>query len=81
MIRLLQNFLQRSAISQNGQDVSPKGAAMAAKARLMLYAASPLYNGCDLYKGQMKNLYGDFLFHKVPILKNGKKPLKLPKTL
>lgn len=58
-----------------------KGAAMAAKARLMLYAASPLYNGCDLYKGQMKNLYGDFFFHKVPILKNGKKPLKLPKTL
>ncbi len=39
-----------------------KGAAMAAKARLLLYAASPLYNGCDLYKGQMKNMYGNYLF-------------------
>lgn len=39
-----------------------KGAAMAAKARLLLYAASPLYNGCDLYKGQMKNKAGNYLF-------------------
>lgn len=39
-----------------------KGAAMAAKSRVLLYAASPLFNGCDLYKGQMKNLYGDYLF-------------------
>jgi hypothetical protein len=39
-----------------------KGAAMAMKARMLLYAASPLFNGCDLYKGQMKNLSGDYLF-------------------
>jgi len=38
-----------------------KGAALAAKSRLLLYAARPLFNGCDLYKG-MKNFYGDFLF-------------------
>lgn len=39
-----------------------KGAAMAAKSRLLLYAASPLFNGCDLYKGKMVNLYGNYLF-------------------
>ncbi|MEG1915737.1 MAG: RagB/SusD family nutrient uptake outer membrane protein [Muribaculaceae bacterium] len=39
-----------------------KGAAMAAKSRLLLYAASPLYNGCELYRGQMKNKAGNFLF-------------------
>lgn len=39
-----------------------KGAALALRSRVLLYAASPLYNGCDLYKGQMKNLYGDYLF-------------------
>lgn len=39
-----------------------KGAAMAIKSRVTLYAASPLYNGCDLYKGKMKNLYGEYLF-------------------
>ena len=38
-----------------------KGAALALKSRVLLYAASPLYNGCELYKG-MKNYYGDFLF-------------------
>ena len=38
-----------------------KGAAMAAKSRLTLYMARPLFNGCELYKG-MKNMYGDFLF-------------------
>ena len=38
-----------------------KGAALAVKARLLLYAASPLYNGCDLYKG-MKNKDGKFIF-------------------
>ena len=37
-------------------------AALAFRARLLLYAASPLYNGADIYKGQMKNLYGDYLF-------------------
>lgn len=38
-----------------------KGAAMAAKSRLTLYAARPLFNGTELYHG-MKNYYGDFLF-------------------
>lgn len=38
-----------------------KGAAMAAKSRLLLYAASPLYNGADIYKG-LKNKDGEFLF-------------------
>lgn len=39
-----------------------KGAALALKARLLLTAASPLFNGCDLYKGQMMNKYGNYLF-------------------
>lgn len=39
-----------------------KGAALALRSRVLLYAASPLYNGADIYKGQMKNLYGDYLF-------------------
>ena len=43
-----------------------RGAALALKARVLLYAASPLYNGCDLYKGQMKNMRGDFLFPQTP---------------
>lgn len=39
-----------------------KGAAMALKSRILLTAASPLFNGCDLYKGQMKNKNGVYLF-------------------
>ena len=39
-----------------------KGAAMALKARILMLAASPLYNGCDLYKGKMKNMEGKYLF-------------------
>lgn len=39
-----------------------KGAALALKSRVLLYAASPLYNGCDLYVGKMKNMYGNYLF-------------------
>lgn len=39
-----------------------KGAALALKSRVLLYAASPLYNGCDLYIGKMKNTSGNFLF-------------------
>ena len=39
-----------------------KGAALALKARILMFAASPLYNGCDLYKGEMINLNGDCLF-------------------
>ena len=42
-----------------------KGAAMAAKSRILLYAASPLFNGCDLYKG-MTNKDGKFLFPQTP---------------
>jgi hypothetical protein len=38
-----------------------KGVALAARARLLLYAARPLFNGCPWYVG-MKNYYGDFLF-------------------
>ncbi|MCE4565744.1 RagB/SusD family nutrient uptake outer membrane protein [Maribellus sp. CM-23] len=38
-----------------------KGVAMAAKSRLTVYAARPLFNGAELYKG-MKNYYGEFLF-------------------
>ncbi len=43
-----------------------RGAALALKSRVLLYAASPLYNGCDLYKGQMKNMRGDYLFPQTP---------------
>ena len=39
-----------------------KGAALALRSRVLLYAASPLYNGADIYKGQMKNMNGDYLF-------------------
>ncbi|MEA4903397.1 MAG: RagB/SusD family nutrient uptake outer membrane protein [Petrimonas sp.] len=38
-----------------------KGAVMAAKSRLTLYAARPQFNGAALYKG-MKNIYGEYLF-------------------
>lgn len=43
-----------------------RGAAMAAKARILLYAASPLYNGCDLYKGKLMNKDGKYLFPQSP---------------
>ena len=38
---------------------------MAAKSRLLLYAASPLFNGCSLYYG-LKNKDGEFLFPQSP---------------
>jgi len=38
-----------------------EGAARAAKSRLTLYAARPLFNGCDLYKG-LANKDGEYLF-------------------
>lgn len=38
-----------------------KGAAMAVKSRVLLYAASPLYNGNELYQG-MTNHYGEKIF-------------------
>lgn len=43
-----------------------KGAALALKARILMFAASPLFNGCDLYKGQLINKKGDFLFPQTP---------------
>ncbi len=39
-----------------------KGAALALKARILMMAASPLFNGCDLYKGILKNMWGNYLF-------------------
>jgi len=39
-----------------------KGAALAIKSRVLLYAASPLYNGCELYRGKLMNHYGEYLF-------------------
>ncbi|NIG53262.1 RagB/SusD family nutrient uptake outer membrane protein [Chitinophaga sp. Cy-1792] len=42
-----------------------KGAAMAVKARLMLYAARPLFNGCKLYSS-MTNKFGQHLFPAAP---------------
>ena len=47
---------------QKWQGRATKGAAMALKSRVLLFAASPLYNGCELYKGQMKNKDGNYLF-------------------
>lgn len=43
-----------------------KGAALALKSRVLLYAASPLYNGTNLYRGQMQNMRGDYLFPQEP---------------
>src|SRR5690606_11932664 len=42
-----------------------RGAAMAAKSRVTLYAARPLFNGAEIYRG-MKNYYGDDLFPQQP---------------
>lgn len=39
-----------------------KGAAMALKARVLLWAASPLYNGGASWLKGMKNIYGDYIF-------------------
>ena len=44
------------------QGRATKGAAMALKARVLTMAASPLYNGADIYKGVMKNPEGKYLF-------------------
>lgn len=49
-------------ISTNTDTGRPtKGAALALKARVLLYAASPLYNGNSLYAG-MTNYYGENIF-------------------
>ncbi|RNC66794.1 RagB/SusD family nutrient uptake outer membrane protein [Proteiniphilum sp. X52] len=55
---------QRTSTSEYGRIT--KGTAMAAKAELLLYAARPLFNGCALYRGEMMNLYGDYLFPQTP---------------
>ncbi len=47
------------------QGRATKGAALALKARVLMMAASPLYNGCDLYKG-MRNMSGRYLFPQEP---------------
>ena len=49
------------ADTESNMGRATKGAALALKSRVLLYAASPLYNGCDLYKG-MTNYYGESLF-------------------
>jgi hypothetical protein len=50
-------------LTQDGPQVGrvTKGAALALKARALLYAASPLFNGCPLYK-DIKNQDGKTLF-------------------
>jgi len=58
-----------------------KGAAMAAKARILLYAASPLFNGCDLYKGKMMNRDGKYLFPQEPDPQKWEKAAKAAKDV
>ncbi len=48
------------------QGRATKGAAMALKARILMMAASPLYNGCPLYKGSLQNIDGEYLFPQNP---------------
>lgn len=57
-----------------------KGAAMAAKARLLLYAARPLFNGCSLYKG-MKNHWGEYLFPQEPSIEKWRKAAEAAKAI
>lgn len=52
--------------SDRWQGRATKGAALALKARILMMAASPLYNGCDLYKGKMMNKDGKYLFPQSP---------------
>lgn len=58
-----------------------KGAAMAAKSRILLYAASPLFNGCDLYKGKLINRWGDYLFPQAPDPQKWDKAAKAAKAV
>ncbi|MDR0505896.1 MAG: RagB/SusD family nutrient uptake outer membrane protein [Dysgonamonadaceae bacterium] len=71
-INFIDGEMQKAALSlsltTNGSEwmgQATKGIALAARARLWLYAARPLYNGCTWYVG-MKNYYGDFLFPQTP---------------
>jgi hypothetical protein len=43
-----------------------KGAALALKARLLLYSARELFNGHPMYVGKMKNAEGKYLFPQTP---------------
>lgn len=54
-------LLQNSIVDKAWYGRITKGAAMAIKSRSMLYAASPLFNGANLYKG-IVNIYGENLF-------------------
>lgn len=57
-----------------------KGIVMAAKARLLLYAASPLFNGCELYKG-LKNREGEYLFPQYADLNKWEDAAKAARTV
>lgn len=57
-----------------------KGAAMAAKARLLLYAARPLFNGCDLYKG-IKDHNGNPLFPQQTSMEKWERAAKAAKAV
>lgn len=48
------------------QGRATKGAAMAVKARILMMAASPLYNGGAEHLKGMKNYYGDYIFPQEP---------------
>lgn len=58
-----------------------KGGAMALKSRILLYAASPLFNGCELYKGQMMNKDGKYLFPQTPDPEKWEKAAKAAKDV
>lgn len=57
---------ETSESAERWQGRVTKGAALALKARVLLTAASPLFNGCELYQGQMQNMNGDYLFPQTP---------------
>lgn len=48
------------------QGRATRGAALALKARVLTMAASPLFNGCELYRGVLQNHSGDYLFPQTP---------------
>lgn len=58
-----------------------KGAAMALKSRILLTAASPLFNGCELYMGQMRNMNGAYLFPQSPDPQKWERAAKAAKDL
>lgn len=48
-------YAPTTSVSTASGGPAVRGAALALKSRILLCAASPLYNGCDLYKGQMEH--------------------------